>query len=137
MSYFATVSGAILDGERVDTLTLVPADQAQDYVRERISDIASFDGEPVYFCDDNATGTSDDFIGSAIEYAAEHGTLDGHPMLQLLKLCERTKAVLRIWYPREKATDFQRAVSCSGAMEASRLMVKQLYSGHWYFRVAP
>ena len=137
MSYFATVSGADLAGAQVDGLLLTPASKAQSYVRDLAPAIASLDGEPVYFCDDTTTGTSDDFIGSALDQVAALGTLEGHPILQLLALCQRENAVLRIWYPRSRVTDFERAISCNSVAEASRLMVEQGYAGHWYFRVAP
>ena len=52
MSYFATISGAKLEGDQIDGLRLVPALAAQEYVRTRVPAIAALDGEPVYFCDD-------------------------------------------------------------------------------------
>jgi len=137
LSYFATISGANLEGAQVDGLAFVPAISAQDYVRNLVPAIAALDGEPVYLCDDTTTGTSDDFIGSAQDQATEFGSLEDHPMVRLLALCEQKKAVLRIWYPHSSPTDFERAVSCRSALEAVSLMIEQGYAGHWYFRVAP
>jgi hypothetical protein len=137
VSYFATVSGVNLGGAHVDGLTFVPADQAQDYIRDLVPKIAALDGEPVFFCDDKKTGTSSDFVGAAEDFAFERGTLDGHAMLQLLALCERTRAVLRIWWAQDGPDDFQRVVACKTASEAVQFMLAATNPMGWHVRLAP
>jgi hypothetical protein len=137
MSYFATISGRDLSNARIHSFSIVPAEQAQDYVRRLVPRLAALDGEPVYFCDDTATGTSHDFIGGAQDHTAEHGTLAGHPMTQLLDLCDRTGAVLRIWLARDGPSDFEDVVSCKSTSEAARLMLEKQAAGFWNFRIAP
>jgi hypothetical protein len=135
MSYFATIAGPHVGDVSIDGVTLIEPAKAQEYVRQRIPAIASLDGEPVYFCDDNVTGTSDDFIGDAKNYALEHRTLTGHPIMQLLWLCDRTGAVLRIW--NAGSFDFRDVVSCKNASEAAQMMVVDQRNSHWHVRVAP
>jgi hypothetical protein len=137
MSFFATVSGVDLSAAHVEGLKFVPATEAQDYIRDLVPKIAAADGQPVFFCDDTRTWTSSDFVGGAEDFAASHGTLDGHPMLDLLALCERTGAVLRIWWAHDNPDDFDRVVSCKSVKEAVQFMLDQTNPIGWHVRLAP
>jgi hypothetical protein len=137
VSYFATISGIDLGDAHVDGLAFVPADQAQVFVRDLAPKIAALDGEPVYFCDDSRTGSSSDFVGGAQDFAADRGSLDGHPMLQLLALCDRAGGVLRIWWAHDQPNDFQRVVLCKSSSEVMLFVLDQSNPTSWNVRLAP
>ena len=137
MSYFATVSGPRASAIQVRGLRLVPVRDAQSYVRGLEEHLSASDGTPVYLCDDGTTGTSHDFVGGAEDYAAEHGTLIGHPMLDLLDICEKNGVVLRIWWADDRSDAPDRVITCKTAAEASANMLDPGNPRGWHVRLVP
>ena len=137
MSYFATAAGVDLEGAQVDGLAFTRVADAQLYVARLAPKIARADGEPVYLCDDMHTGTSDDFVASAVTFAAENGTLNQHPILELLSMCHRTGAVLRVWWANDEAMAFEHVQSFTSIPQAVQFMLNVSNPTGWNFRYAP
>ena len=66
MSYFMTIAGPPIDVSGLEPLELVPADQAQDYIRDRAAELSALDGTPLFLVHDGETWTSHALVGDVI-----------------------------------------------------------------------
>jgi hypothetical protein len=134
MSFFATLSGADVSAERVPALVFTPAFEAQAYIRELAVAIAALDSSPVYLCDDGQSGTSHDFICDAEDFVRENQTLAGSPLEPLLDLCDRRRAVLRVWWADNDPNAYMKAVKARNRTELLQVLLTQSSGPGWNFR---
>jgi hypothetical protein len=117
--------------------SFTPALQAQEYVRGLASAIAELDGSPVHLCDDGESGTSHNFICDVEDFVRENETLAGSPLEPVLELCERRRAVLRVWWADNDADAYLRAPSARDRTELLHLLLTQSDFPGWVVRYRP
>ncbi len=126
MSYFMTTAGPWLDLSDISPLELIPAEEAQHYVKVRQAFLSRADGQPVYLVHDGETGTSDNFISAARTYLGFNGTLAGCSLLELVeRLCD-SGHVFRIWYACNEENAHTKVLPCHSLEEVIRAI--ELYT---------
>ncbi len=98
MSHFITISGADLSHDAIDGVMLVPLASAQPYIARLAETLMALDGTPAYLCADPFSSTSSGIVEDAQDHAMEDRSLNGTALLALLTSCERSGAVLRLWW---------------------------------------
>lgn len=97
MSYFMTISGAILKMPMVIGVGLLSAEDAQDYIKSLASDLASLDGKPVHLVHDCETGTSDIIISDLENALLDDEEIGDLPATKILLACFQNGLGFRIW----------------------------------------
>jgi hypothetical protein len=120
----------------IDGVRFVPISKAQKYVKQLASELSALDGSPVYFCDDGSSGTSSAIVDDTETKAEEDSSLDGTPILALLNLCDRSGAVLRVWWAGGDSDAYRNVTECKTIAEATDLIVGQAFRS-WVLRYAP
>ena len=64
MSHFITIAGTEIQRTGNSHCRIILANKAQSYIKNLVSVLKKLDGEPVYFIDDQITGTSETLIAS-------------------------------------------------------------------------
>lgn len=108
MSYFVTVSGEISPSDVPAPAQLVAAAKAQDYVAKLERDLASLDGEPVYFIDDGESGTSEELVMAVGEALREGEPVANLPLVVIIERCFRSGWSFRIWNASDSTGEHRR-----------------------------
>jgi hypothetical protein len=93
-------------------LELIPAEQAQYYIKDRQAFLSQEDGSPLYLVHDGETGTSDIIITDAISYLYHNGNLVGSTLLELCKRLSYNNYIFRIWYPSNEEDAHTKVTQC-------------------------
>ena len=138
MSYFATLAGVQLDERVIDGVRLVPADQAQPYLRDLAGQISTLDGSPLYLCDDGSTGTSHEIVCEAIDAGQSGGNVSATRVAAVLRLCEMKGCTFRAWDAGATAPGWPDATrTCRTVTEAVATLSGDEYPHPWEMRFAP
>jgi hypothetical protein len=100
MSYFMTVAGNItaLKLDNVTGFSLVPVNEAQEYIQNLAGEIQAADGSPLFLVADGESGTSHDIVCDAENNLKENGTLEGTIMLNLMQQFAKNGNAFRVWW---------------------------------------
>jgi hypothetical protein len=120
MSYFMTTAGPWIDMSDLSPIELIPAEQAQYYIKDRQAFLSQEDGEPLYLVHDGETWTSDKIILNANSYFFDKGTLAGSPFLELCNRLSYMKHIFRIWYASNEANAHTQVTQCHSLEEVVR-----------------
>ncbi len=126
MSYFMTSSGVQVEEVRRDLWALIPASEAQTYIRKRIQSIAEADGGIVYFVDDTKTCTSDDIVCDAENLMNQGNDLSATLLGQIIDELLATDHCIRIWLADSSADSHLKLIECSSKANAESVIKDQL-----------
>ena len=121
-----TVCGEPVKGDDLAPIQLVPASQAQSYIKELQSALGTADGQPVFLVDDGATGTSHTLIVEAAGKFHEFGSLEGTKLLELIRRLVDSGNSFRIWWADNAPDAYLRVVDCSTMDEILAAIREQL-----------
>jgi hypothetical protein len=117
MSYFMTTAGPWIDLSDLWPLELVPAENAQYYIKDMQAFLFQEDGEPVYLVHDGETGTSHNIINAASTCFAFNYTLVGSSLLELFERFCHSGHVFRIWYASNEQNVHTQVLQCNSLEE--------------------
>ncbi len=122
-----TTAGPWLDLSDLSPLELIPAEQAQYYIRDLQALLSQEDGAPIYLVHDGETGTSHNFINDASSYLFHGGTLAGSPLLELCKRLCKQGHVFRIWWASNEENAHTQLTQCHSLGQVIRAI--EMYLG--------
>ena len=127
MSYFIVTVGKKLD-LKLPGVTLVPFAQAQDYIRDRATDLAAgHDRSELFVICDPALEASADIVAMAEGQVRLSGTaLESTALGQVIAACVAAGNSLRIWWATNDPQAHQKIVECGDSSRLRDIFVEQI-----------
>ena len=125
MSYFITSAGAQILKYDLDTAALVPAQDAQDYIRALIPELSSLDGTPLFLVDDGETGTSSALVIAATKALGMGEPIENTSLYAVMTRLALARHTVRIWWAGESESAHLDVEHCSGLRDAVHLLLDQ------------
>ncbi|NOU21916.1 MAG: hypothetical protein HOO93_09020 [Methyloglobulus sp.] len=135
MSQFITSSGSQIKIPDSDSIALIPAEEAQEYIVKLLPYLKVLDGKQVYLLDDCSSGTSDEIFIEVEKMIEEKGSIEGTALDKMLIELYSKGHTIRIWLARVGYEDYKKVVDCQNLDEFKSTLISQ-YPGGYYVRVA-
>jgi hypothetical protein len=135
MSQFITSSGSPIKIPNSDSIALIPAEEAQEYIVKLLPYLKLRDGENVYLLDDCSSGTSEEIFIEVEKMIEEKGVIEGTALDKMLVELYSKGHTIRMWVAHVGYEDCKKAVDCRNLEEFKSTLISQ-YPGGYYVRVA-
>jgi hypothetical protein len=110
----------------LEPIQLLPAAEAQDYIRGLVAELSRLDGAPVFMVHDGRTGTAHDLIRETANAVVEGGPIEDTRLFEVLtRLLSSSTHTVRIWWADDTPTAFLRVEQCHALNEAIDKIRKQ------------
>ncbi|HTK84106.1 MAG TPA: hypothetical protein VL625_03380 [Patescibacteria group bacterium] len=113
-----TLSGPKVNLEGLEPIELLPASKASTYIQQREIEISQLDGDPLFLVHDGQSGTSDEFLGDAVNAIRSGDGMEGTLFERLMKRLSQGDHTVRIWYARNDPDAHLHVKNCSTYEEA-------------------
>ncbi len=124
-----TISGTPPKSLGLEPIEFVPADNAQQYIRNIVDALSKTDGDPLFLAHDGKTGTSHNFIVDAVNSFNLNGSLKGTRLLMLIEACVVSCNVFRIWWASDETNAYQKIIECSSLSQIISVLKRQIQEG--------
>lgn len=127
MSCFIVTVGKKLD-VKIPGVTLVPLSQAQQYIKDRATDLAAgHDRSNLFVICDPALEESADLVAMAQEQVHLSGSsLESTALGQVIAACVAAGNSLRIWWANNDPQAHQKVVECGDSSRLKDIVVEQI-----------
>ncbi|XZG68821.1 hypothetical protein ACTSKR_09145 [Chitinibacteraceae bacterium HSL-7] len=112
-------------------IELIPAHEAQSYIRSLASQLAKLDGEPVYLVHDGETGTSDMLIWELENALLDDADVSPRPAAQLLQACFSHQIGFRTWRANNDPDAHVNNTCAVGSLADAYDAIRQGYGAMW------
>lgn len=124
-----TISGTPPKSSGLEPIEFVPADNAQQYIRNIADILSEIDGGPLFLVHDGKTGTSHNFIVVAVNYFNLNGSLKKTRLFMLIEACVISGNVFRIWYASDEVNIYQKVTECFSLSQVMLALEQQIQEG--------
>jgi len=125
MSHFMTFSGPPIDLGGLRPVELIPACEAQNYIRKLEYELSALDGAPLFLVHDGHSGTSDGIVFDAASALGAGEDISSTLFHILMTRLLRTAHTVRLWCARNDPAAHLQVTDCESFEEAMREFQEQ------------